>query len=87
MESTKPTSNEADNGNKSKPLLYAVATATGGNNTTNARCLNGHTWTYAGSIHYNLENYPCDCGEVLYHSEPCKCCGNNVVKPISRNSI
>ena len=85
MESTKPTSNEAENGNKSKPLLYAVDF--GSSSSTNARCLNGHTWTYAGSIHYNLENHPCDCGAVLYHSEPCKCCGNNVVKPISRNSI
>jgi hypothetical protein len=81
------TENQIDdqNGNKSKPLLYAVAF--GSSSSTNARCLNGHTWTYAGSIHYNLENHPCDCGEVLYHSEPCKCCGNNVVNPIPRNNI
>jgi hypothetical protein len=65
-------------------LLPAVAF--GSSNTTSARCLNGHTWTYAGSIHYNLENHPCDCGAVLYHSEPCKCCGQNVVKPIPCNS-
>lgn len=52
------------------------------NGTTNGRCLNGHTWTYAGLIHYNLENYPCDCGEVLYHNEPCECCGTPKLKPI-----
>lgn len=70
-------------GNKSKPMLPAVAFSSGG--TTNARCTNGHTWTYAGSPHYNLENYPCDCGAVLYHSELCKCCGHNVVNPIPHN--
>lgn len=64
-------------------LLSTVAS--GGNNTTNARCLNGHTWTYGGSIQYNLENHPCDCGAVLYHSELCKCCGQNVLKPIDSN--
>jgi hypothetical protein len=62
--------------------LFVQSVAFGSSNTTSARCLNGHTWTYAGSIHYNLENHPCDCGAVLYHSEPCKCCGQNVVKPI-----
>ena len=61
------------------------AVAFGKSSTTNARCLNGHTWTYAGSIHYDLENQPCDCGAVLYHSEPCQCCGQRVVKPIPCN--
>jgi hypothetical protein len=52
------------------------------NSTTNGRCLNGHTWTYSGSLRLDLEGYPCDCGEVLYHNEPCQCCGQPVVKPI-----
>ena len=64
-------------------VLPAVAFGT--NSTTNQRCLNGHTWTYAGSIHFDLENYPCDCGAMLYHSEPCQCCGQRVVKPIPCN--
>lgn len=64
-------------------VLPAVAFGT--NSTTNQRCLNGHTWTYAGSMHFDLENYPCDCGAVLYHSEPCQCCGQRVVKPIPCN--
>ena len=66
--------------------VEVTITDDGSSNTTSARCLNGHTWTYAGSIHYNLENHPCDCGAVLYHSEPCQCCGQNVVKPIPCNS-
>jgi len=71
-------------GNKSKPMLPAVNFGSSG--TTNQRCTNGHTWTYAGSIHYNLENHPCDCGAVLYHTEPCKCCGQNVSNHINSNS-
>lgn len=62
-----------------------AAVAFGTDSTTDQRCLNGHTWTYAGSINYDLENHPCDCGAVLYHSEPCQCCGQIVVKPIPRN--
>jgi len=68
----------------SKPKLYTVLL--NNDNTTSPRCTNGHTWTYAGSIHYNLENHPCDCGAVLYHTEPCKCCGQNVSNHINSNS-
>jgi hypothetical protein len=71
-----------------KPKLYTVLPNVNlnNNNTTSARCINGHNWTYAGSIHYNLENHPCDCGAVLYHVEPCKCCGQNVSNHIHSNS-
>jgi|GEM_PF-6065209 len=71
-------------GNITTPLLPAFTI--GSFSTTNPRCTNGHTWTYAGSIRYNLENHPCDCGAVLYHSEPCKCCGQNVSSYIPSNS-
>jgi hypothetical protein len=50
------------------------------NYTTNPRCQQGHCWTYGGSINFNLEGHPCDCGMVVYHSEPCKCCEQIVQK-------
>jgi len=55
------------------------------NSNTYQRCLNGHTWTYTSSMLYDLENHPCDCGAVLYHSELCQCCGQRVVKLIPCN--
>jgi hypothetical protein len=73
----------ASSSNNSKPLLPLVDIDSFG--TTNQRCTNGHTWTYAGSIRHSLENHQCDCGSVLYHSEQCECCGNNVMKPIPCN--
>jgi hypothetical protein len=69
--------------NNSKPLLPLVDIDS--SSSTNQRCTNGHTWTYTGSIRHSLENHPCDCGAVLYHSEPCKCYGHNVVNPIPCN--
>lgn len=84
MKTQNDNSVKPEGGNNTKPLLPAVAC--GSSSTTNGRCLNGHTWTYAGSIHYNLENHPCDCGAVIYHSEPCKCCGQNVMKSTPCNS-
>lgn len=75
--------NSTEARNDGNTVLPAVAFGT--SSTTNTRCLNGHTWTYAGSKNYDLENHPCDCGAVLYHSEPCQCCGQRVVKPIDRN--
>lgn len=48
--------------------------------TTNARYTSGHTWTYAGSIHFNLEGRSCDCGYMIFHTEPCSCCKQLVRK-------
>jgi hypothetical protein len=81
------TSENSDSTNKSKENIAESngkvdAFLNNGANTTVGRCLEGHTWTYAGSIHYNLEGLPCDCGMVLYHSEKCECCESIVVKPI-----
>lgn len=50
------------------------------NKTTNPRCQQGHSWTYGGSIGLNLEGMPCDCGEVLFHTEKCPCCNQTVSK-------
>jgi hypothetical protein len=51
--------------------------------TTNPRCVNGHTWTYAGMrTNPSLEGMFCDCGKVRFHMENCSCCGQPVSKHI-----
>ena len=53
--------------------------------TPNGRCSNGHTWTWAGNIGMNLEGIACDCGELIFHTEPCECCGQSVNKHKPKN--
>ena len=52
------------------------------NYTTSPRCQNGHQWTYGASINFNLEGMTCDCGDVIFHMEPCKCCSQSIAKHI-----
>lgn len=52
------------------------------NSTTFPRCQSGHQWTYGGGINFNLEGMACDCGAVIFHMEPCKCCSQSVSKHI-----
>lgn len=45
-------------------------------------CGSAHYWVWAGNPNYPLpEGYPCACGQMLWHMEKCKECGNAVVKP------
>ena len=62
---------------------YITYTPTGStSNSTWTPCRSGHTWTYAG-LPVDLEGQQCDCGRMIYHSEVCQCCGQNVSKPVN----
>lgn len=63
--------------NHIKPAIFKT-----NSNTTNPRCVYGHTWLSAQSIGLNLEGLPCDCGEVLFHIEKCLGCDNIIRKHI-----
>ena len=51
--------------------------------SSTSRCPNGnHEWTWAGPIDQDLEGRLCDCRNVIYHTEICKCCNQPVPKHI-----
>jgi hypothetical protein len=54
------------------------------NYTTSLKCQRGHEWTsYGASLGYDLvEGTPCDCGEMLFHTEKCPCCEQKINKHI-----
>jgi len=55
--------------------------------TSNSKCINGHTWTYAASVGYDLEGTTCDCGQKIYHMERCKHCNSLIPAHYDVNNI
>lgn len=51
-------------------------------NTSSTKCPNGHRWFWVGSPDMNTEGFPCECGEVLYHTEICPTCKQPHLQPI-----
>lgn len=48
-------------------------------------CGSQHIWIWAGDPNYLLpEGFPCACGQMLWHIEKCKECGQDIIRPQAR---